>query len=420
MKKKPHQKAISQTPSAEYGGLIGGIAELLEASRRTAARTINALMTATYWEIGRRIVEFEQRGEERAGYGEKLLAQLSDELTSRFGRGFGVDNLQRFRSFFLSYPPGSIYAALSRKLPALLPAISQTSSGKSSSAKSETLLRKSRAQNYATASRNSAGNESTQTGLEPKGNALTISDLAAAFPLPWSHYVRLLSVKNQPAREFYHAEAVRGGWSVRQLDRQIASQFYERTALSRNKTAMLRKGTTGSPEDAISADEEVRDPLVLEFLGLKDEYSETDLEEALLHHLESFLLELGGDFAFIGRQRRLRIGGEWYRVDLLFFHRKLRCLVVIDLKVGKFTHADAGQMHLYLNYAREHWTQPDENPPVGLILCAEKNDAIAKYALEGLPNKVLAREYKLVLPDEKRLAAEIEKTRERLQRRTKK
>ncbi len=210
---------------------------------------------------------------------------------------------------------------------------------------------------------------------------------------------------------------MRGGWSVRQLDRQIASQFYERTALSRNKAAMLAKGSEAKPSDMLTADEEVRDPLVLEFLGLKDEYSENDLEEALVRHLESFLLELGSDFAFIGRQRRLRIGDEWYRVDLLFFHRRLRCLVVIDLKVGKFTHADAGQMHLYLNYAREHWTQPDENPPVGLILCSEKNDAVARYALEGLPSKVLAREYRLALPDEKRLAAEIEKTRHRLEAR---
>jgi len=219
------------------------------------------------------------------------------------------------------------------------------------------------------------------------------------------------------ALAFYHAEALRGGWSVRQLDRQIASQFYERTALSRNKAAMLTRGAAAKSGEAPSADEEVRDPLVLEFLGLRDEYSETDLEEALVRHLESFLLELGGDFAFIGRQRRLRIGDEWYRVDLLFFHRRLRCLVVIDLKVGKFTHADAGQMHLYLNYAREHWTQPDENPPVGLILCSEKNDAIARYALEGLPSKVLAREYRLALPDEKRLAAEIEKTRQLLEAR---
>jgi predicted nuclease of restriction endonuclease-like (RecB) superfamily len=262
--------------------------------------------------------------------------------------------------------------------------------------------------------------ESPRKKGQTSSGELPVHDLAARFPLPWSHYVRLLSTKSAEARRFYETEALRGGWSVRQLDRQIASQFYERTAASRNKDAMLRKGAVARAGDSISADEEVRDPLVLEFLGLKDEYSETDLEEALLRHLENFLLELGGDFAFVGRQRRLRIGDEWYRIDLLFFHRKLRCLVVIDLKVGKFTHADAGQMHLYLNYAREHWTQADENPPVGLILCAEKDDAIAKYALEGLPNKVLAREYKLALPDEKRLAAEIEKTRDLLERRTRK
>jgi predicted nuclease of restriction endonuclease-like (RecB) superfamily len=216
---------------------------------------------------------------------------------------------------------------------------------------------------------------------------------------------------------FYHTEALRGGWSVRQLDRQIASQFYERTALSRNKAAMLTRGGQAKPGDALTADDQVRDPLILEFLGLKDEYSENDLEEALVHHLESFLLELGGEFAFIGRQRRLRIGDEWYRVDLLFFHRRLRCLIVIDLKVGKFTHADAGQMHLYLNYARAHWTQPGENPPVGLVLCSEKNEAVAHYALEGLRTKILAREYRLALPEEKRLAAEIEQTRERLESR---
>src|SRR5207302_7138148 len=216
---------------------------------------------------------------------------------------------------------------------------------------------------------------------------------------------RLLSTESAEARRFYETEALRGGWSVRQLDRQIASQFYERTALSRNKSAMLRKGSLASAEDSISADEEVRDPLVLEFLGLKDEYSETELEQALLRHLENFLLELGGGFAFVGRQRRLRIGGEWYRVDLLFFHRKLRCLVVIDLKRGKFTHADAGQMHMYLNYAREHWTRADENPPVGLILCSQKDEAIARYALDGLPNKILATEYRTVLPDEELIAA---------------
>jgi len=180
---------------------------------------------------------------------------------------------------------------------------------------------------------------------------------------------------------------------------------------------MLTRGAKPQLEDRGDADGEIRDPLVLEFLGLRDEYSEDDLEEALVRHLESFLLELGGDFAFIGRQRRLRIGDEWYRIDLLFFHRRLRCLVVIDLKVGKFTHADAGQMHLYLNYAREHWMRPDENPPVGLILCSQKNDALVRYALDGLPSKVLAREYRVALPDEKRLAAEIERTRQLLEAR---
>jgi predicted nuclease of restriction endonuclease-like (RecB) superfamily len=244
----------------------------------------------------------------------------------------------------------------------------------------------------------------------------SLGELAGRFPLPWTHYAHLIRrTRSEEARRFYETEALRGGWSVRQLDRQIASQFYERTALSKNKAAMLARGSRLEPGDATGADDELRDPLVLEFLGLKDEYSENELEAALVRHLETFLLELGGEFAFIGRQRRLRIGDEWYRIDLLFFHRRLRCLVVIDLKVGKFTHADAGQMHLYLNYAREHWVQPGENPPVGLILCSEKNEVLARYALEGLSSKVMAREYRIALPDEKRLAAEIEKTRERLE-----
>jgi len=204
---------------------------------------------------------------------------------------------------------------------------------------------------------------------------------------------------------------------VRQLDRQINSQFYERTALSRNKAAMLTKGQKALPEDRVPPEAEIKDPFVLEFLDLKDEYSETDLEEALIRHLETFLLELGGDFCFIGRQKRLRIGDEWYRVDLVFFHRRLRCLVIIDLKLGKFTHADAGQMHLYLNYARQNWVREGENPPVGLILCARKDEAMARYALEGLPNKVMASEYLTALPDEKKLVAEIERTQAMLAQR---
>ena len=166
------------------------------------------------------------------------------------------------------------------------------------------------------------------------------------------------------------------------------------------------------------AEEEIKDPFVLEFLGLKDEYSESDLEDALVRDLESFLLELGGDFAFVGRQRRLRVGDRWFRIDLLFFHRRLRCLVVVDLKLGEFDHADAGQMHLYLNYAKEHWTVAGENPPVGLILCSAKDEAIVKYSLAGHTSKVLTAEYRTALPDEKLLADHVEQTRQALMRRT--
>lgn len=236
--------------------------------------------------------------------------------------------------------------------------------------------------------------------------------LSEAFPLPWSHYVRMLTVEEADARAFYEQEALRNGWSVRQLDRQIATRFYERAGLSRNKMGMLAKG--GKAEE-IDVETVIRDPYVLEFLDLKDEYSESDLEEALIERLEHFLLELGGEFTFVGRQRRLRVGKEWYRIDLLFFHRRLRCLVVIDLKVGRFTHEDAGQMNLYLNYVRDHWMNEGENPPVGLILCTEHDDAVARYALNGIGNNVMAREYRIALPKEKKLEQALAKARKAIE-----
>ena len=194
--------------------------------------------------------------------------------------------------------------------------------------------------------------------------------------------------------------------------------FYERTALSWNKAAMLTKGQMPIPEDTVTPEEQIRDPLVLEFLNLKNEYAESDLEEALIHHLEEFLLELGGDFTFVGRQRRLRIDDKWFKLDLLFFHRRLRSLIIIDLKIGTFSHADAGQMNLYLNYAKANWTLEGENPPVGLILCAEKGRDEARYALEGLGNKVLTTTYRTTLPEERVLVAEIERTRRMLELRS--
>ncbi|MGE8549187.1 YhcG family protein [Alcaligenes sp. WGS1538] len=362
---------------AGYAGIHSGIVELLDAARWAAARSVNALMTASYWEIGRRIVEAEQKGRRRAGYGEQLMMRLSADLTARFGRGFGVNNLESMRRFFLAYPQ---------------PEISQTLSGK-------------------------LGNESLVEKSQTVSRKFDLSELSQVFTLPWSAYVRLLSVKDDHARRFYEAEALRGGWSVRQLDRQISSQFYERTALSKDKAAMLVKGSVPKAEDVVTPNDAIKDPYVLEFLDLKDEYSESDLEAALIQRLEDFLLELGEGFTFIGRQRRLRIDQTWYRVDLLFFHRKLRCLVIIDLKLGSLTHADVGQMHMYCNYAKEHWAYPGENPPVGLILCADKGHALARYALDGLPNKVMAANYRTVLPEAELLQKELENTRRLLESR---
>ena len=360
MPEAPENNSSDLTPNL-YETVLAEVSDLLESARREAAKTVNTLMTATYWELGRRIVELEQQGTERAEYGKQIIERLAQDLSPKFGRGFKKSNLFQMRSFYLTYPDAA------QPLSGEATNIFQTLSGK--------------------------------------------------FPLPWSHYVKLLSVKNPEARAFYEVEALRGGWSVRQLDRQVSTQFYERTLLSRNKAAMLEKASQPSEGEVLRPEDELKDPFVLEFLSLKDEYSENDLEEALIQHIESFLLELGNDFAFLGRQKRLRIGEQWFRVDLLFFHRRLRCLVIVELKLGDFSYADAGQMHLYLNYARENWMYADENPPVGLILCNRKDEAIAHYALEGLPNKVMAAEYQMVLPDEKLLAAELERTRRTLEQR---
>ena len=373
---------ITGAHDAPYRAVFGDVSKIIDAARESAARSVNAAMTAAYWLVGRRIVEFEQSGEDRAEYGAALIERLAEDVTVRFGRGFSLRNIYNMRLFYLAHPSNRIL---------------QTPSAKLASPPRRRIL------------------QTPSAELETPSAEVGFDDLLTAFPLPWSAYVRLLSVTDEHAREFYEAEALRGGWSVRQLDRQIGSQFYERTALSRNKAAMLRRGRKPSPGDAVLPEEQIKDPFVLEFLDLKDEYSESDLEGALIRHLETFLMELGDDFCFMGRQRRLRIGNRWYRVDLLFYHRGLKCLVVIDLKIGAFTHADAGQMHLYLNYAREHWVREGENPPVGLILCSEKDEALARYALDGLPNNVMAGEYRITLPDETVLAAELDRTRQAME-----
>lgn len=399
------KKLAAKTKPVAYPTLLTGIGALLEESRRAVVRAANCFMTATYWEVGRRIVEFEQGGKRRAEYGEELLERLSRDLTDRHGRGFGVVNLSHMKKFYLCWPVAKILQTLSEK-----------SSGAVDGLIFQTLSEKSPTVEILPTASGAQISQAPSAKFTQPDWVEFLRTLAARFPLPWSHYVKLLTVKDENARRFYEDEALRGGWSVRQLDRQIGSLFYERTLLSKDKAAMLRKGAKPRPGDALSVDEAMRDPLVLEFLNLRDEYSETDLEDALVRHLETFLLELGGDFTFVGRQRRLRVGGVWYRVDLIFFHRRLRSLVIIDLKLGTLDHADAGQMHLYLSYAREHWTHESENPPVGIILCSSADAALARYTLDTLPNKVMAREYQLALPAVKKLEAELAATRKRLER----
>lgn len=274
-----------------YHNLFSEITVMLDSARKFSAASVNAILTTSYWLIGKRIVEFEYRGMERSDYyGDKLLVNLSADLQKKYGKGFSSQNLQLMKQFYEFYP---------------LEKISQTPSGKSPETSEiiQTLSVKS----------------SAKVSVA-KQNAKTVFEvLSKNFPLSWSQYVSLITVKDAEARVFYEKETLRNGWSVRQLNRQITSQFYERSLLSKNKAAMLKKGEKAIKTDLITPEEGIKDPYILEFLGLKDEYSENDLEEALIKHLENFLLELGSDFAFIGRQKRLRIGTEWYRIDLLFF-----------------------------------------------------------------------------------------------------
>lgn len=361
-----------------YSSLITDLASLIEQGRKAAVRYVNTALVTTYWLIGRRIVEYEQKGKARAEYGEALMERISKDLSPRFGKGFSERNLELMRKLYLTYP------------------ISQTLSAESLSA------------------------EKTQTPsaeLPQKSQTLySLSEiphtLCAQFPLSWSHYCLFMRLDEPFKREFYEAECIRGNWSVRQLDRQIQSILYERTALSRRKLAVIAKAH--ERPIVLKPEDEIKDPYILEFLGLKDEYSESQMEEALIKHLEHFLLELGVGFTFIARQKRITLEGSHYRLDLLFYHRILRCLVAIDLKIGEFTHADAGQMNLYINYLRDREKLPEENDPIGLILCTDKKKTVVEYALGGMNNKIFASKYKLELPDTEVLEAEIEHEKHRL------
>jgi len=368
--------------SQQYA-LFDRVVSILERARVAAVRTINTQMTVAYWLIGREIVEEEQRGQTRAAYGAQLIDELSKSLTDRYGRGFSVPNLRNFRQFYLCFP-------------ARLPPPTAGDS-ESSPEKRYTLCSESWEKAIA-ASSDSASPKMTECyGFAPN--------------LSWSHYRLLMRVENQQARSFYEIEAARSRWSVRQLSRQINSLLFERLAASRDREGVLRLATEGqvveTPVDAI------KDPYVLEFLDLPEspDLAESKLEKALINHLQQFLLELGSGFAFVSRQGRLTLDGDHFYPDLVFYHIKLKCYVVIDLKVAKLTHEDLGQMLMYVHYYDREVCTAEDGPTLGLILCTDKNDAVVRYVLDEKNETIFASRYKLILPSEDELREELERER---------
>ncbi len=353
--------------------LLSEIRELILAARSAAGRSVNTIQVLTNFEIGRRIVNYEQKGTERAEYGKQVLKALSERLTEEFGRGFSRSNLEYMRKFYLTYRDR-------------LPEKSQIASGKLQAAeKSQKLSGKS-------------GLFPPQTMSQPQTKSL--------FALSWSQYVFLVSIESKEERKFYEIEATNNGWTLPELKRQFNSGLYERLALSRNKTKIKELSEQGQriarPHDVL------KDPYVLEFLGLdeKSEYSESDLEKAIIDKLENFLLELGKGFLFEARQKRFTFGSDHFLVDLVFYNRLLRCYVLIDLKIGKLMHQDLGQMQMYVNYFDRHVKLDSENSTVGIILCKMKHDALVELTLPEDAN-IHASQYQFYLPSKEELRQKL-------------
>ncbi len=333
-------------PAKNFEGTYSCTREVLEKARSTTYRTVNFIMVQAYWNIGKIIVEDEQKGKERAEYGEALIKEISVRLTKDYGRGFDESNLRNIRKFYLTFPNCD----------------------------------------------------------------------ALRHELTWTHYRLLLRVEKNDTRNFYMIESVENNWSTRELERQINSLLYERIALSRDKEKVKELSLKGneihSPEDII------KDPVVPEFLGLSknEKYPEKDIEQALIDKLRKFLLELGKGFSFVARQKRITLEGNNFYIDLVFYNYILKCFVLIDLKVGKLTHQDIGQMDFYVRYFEKEETQPGDNLTIGIILCDDKNKTMVKYTLLEESKQIFAPKYKLYLPTENELKEEIARERELIER----
>ena len=368
------QPAASEPPAA----LFDRVASILEQARGNVVRAVNTQMVLAYWLIGREIVEELQGGEERAAYGKRMFEDLSHRLVMQYGKGFSVTNLKYFRLFYQAYP--------------------------------ERL-----------GIRHPTGDESeipSPAGMElalPSKSYLLGSQLPHGFSpqLTWSHYRALMRVDNLDARDFYEREAVECGWSKAQLERQIHSFYYDRIIANRGKEGLLPAGRERLPGELVQPSHLLKSPMVLEFLGLPDspDLHESKLEQAIIDNLQNFLLELEKGFSFVARQKHIRFGDDDFYIDLVFYNYVLKCFLLIDLKMGKLTHADVGQMDGYVRLYEDQFKIPGDNPTIGLLLCSDKGEAVAKYSILNENRQIFASKYLPNLPTEEQLRMEIEKER---------
>lgn len=334
---------------SKYTDLIKQIGGLLQEGREQVATSVNSILVQTYWLIGKHIIEFEQGGKEKADYGTKLLDQLSKDLSSQYGKGFSRSNVFQIRQFYVRF------------------------------SKIQTL-----------------------SGQFERSDSLTIK-------LSWSHYVEILKAESDLEISFYTKQAEKENWSVRELKRQMKSMLFHRLALSKDKKGVLELSEQG--QEIQKADDILKDPYVLEFLNIPESHHflESELEEKLISNLQHFLLELGKGFTFEKRQYRISIGGRHFYVDLVFYHRILKCFVLLDLKRGEVTHQDVGQMNLYLNYFKKEVSTEGDNEPIGIVLGAAKDHILVEYATESISNQLFISKYQLYLPDKKQLENELNK-----------
>jgi predicted nuclease of restriction endonuclease-like (RecB) superfamily len=349
------------------GALFDRVRVILLSARVVTARSVNSTQVLCNWLIGREIVEDEQRGQRRAGYRERTLKLLAERLHREFGSGYSETNLKGMRTFYLTYPDAAQPQDIRQPL-------------------------------------------ADQSCIPMTLNEKTVRLPAGlSVDLSWRHYQSLIRIESRDARAFYEIEAVKRAWSARELERQVASLLFERLARSSDKERLMKLAIRGhlveKPSDAF------KDPVVMEFLGLPETpaLTESSLESALLSNLQAFLLELGSGFAFVARQQRVALDGDHFYIDLVFYHSILKCFVLVDLKVGKLTHGDLGQLQLYVNFYDLERRAPDDNPTLGLILCSDKNDAVVRYTLgPNQEEKIFASRYKLHLPSEEDLRAQLQ------------